>query len=307
MSNRTDDVLHDCAIAQDLMPLVQEDLASPQSKHWVAEHIKNCTACKAEWAQMQTQSMPVFQEALPLQHISHGLRRRRWLWALMLMSLALAVALAFTAFATDKQYVPYEEGLLDIRQDGQVVSVQATRPGMYVDVSLSKFPDAANITMVEISLYTRRLDVGRQEGLHQANVMLQAGARASAWYVEPGRSNRFMYGVNPIGEDGGIISLPRLALWYYVQLAMAVLVVLLVLLALFWKLPRLRKYVVLLLGLPLAYLAGHFLVKGFSTLSYYSLGRDLAWIAGCAAFLYLAYLLWGAYKGWFAKKVVAIH
>jgi hypothetical protein len=283
--------MNHCNVIRDLMSLAAEGLSSRESRQLVEEHITTCPVCRAEWEQMREQEPPAISEALPLHKIDREIRRKRWLWALLMVFLAVALGLAFTAFATDRQYVPYEDGLLEIHQKDGVLLVKATRPGMYVALDLTPWHEAQGVMMADISLYTRRLEGKASEVPHQVAADLPQGARVSAWYVEPGHHNRFLYGANPL--SGGVISLPRLALAYYVLFALAAAAVLLVLLLFLRKKTATRRVLWVLLGLPLAWLGGHFLVKGFSTLSWYSLGRDMAWIGACGFFLYAAWLFAG--------------
>lgn len=91
--------------------------------------------------------------------------------------------------------------------------------------------------------------------------------------------------------DGGIISLPRLALGYYVLLSLALLIPL----SIAFFLCR-RKKAGKALGhlalIPACYLTGHLLVKGFATTSY-QMQRDFSLIVLTAALLYAAALLAG--------------
>lgn len=89
--------------------------------------------------------------------------------------------------------------------------------------------------------------------------------------------------------DGGIVSLPRLALGYYALLALALGAAL----GLAWLVCRKRPCggtLGRLALVPLCYLAGHVLVKGFATTSY-QMQRDLALIVLAGALLYGAVLL----------------
>lgn len=92
-------------------------------------------------------------------------------------------------------------------------------------------------------------------------------------------------------RDGGIISLPRLALGYYVLLSLALLIPL----GIAFFACR-RKKIGKLLGhlalIPACYLTGHLLVKGFVTTSY-QMQRDFSLIVLTAALLYAAVLLAG--------------
>ena len=91
--------------------------------------------------------------------------------------------------------------------------------------------------------------------------------------------------------DGGIISLPRLALGYYALLSLALLIPL----SIAFFLCR-RKKAGKALGhlalIPACYLTGHLLVKGFVTTSY-QMQRDFSLIVLTAALLYAAALLAG--------------
>ena len=90
-------------------------------------------------------------------------------------------------------------------------------------------------------------------------------------------------------RDGGVISLPRLALGYYVLLSFVFLIPL----SIAFFLCR-RKKIGKLLGhlalIPACYLAGHLLVKGFATTSY-QMQRDFSLIVLTGALLYAAALL----------------
>ena len=90
-------------------------------------------------------------------------------------------------------------------------------------------------------------------------------------------------------RDGGVISLPRLALGYYVLLSLTLFITL----GLAFFICR-RKKVGKMLGylalIPASYLAGHLLVKGFTTTSY-QMQRDFSLIVLAAALLYAAVLL----------------
>lgn len=90
-------------------------------------------------------------------------------------------------------------------------------------------------------------------------------------------------------RDGGVISLPRLALGYYVLLSLTLFITL----GIAFFICR-RKKVGKMLGylalIPASYLAGHLLVKGFTTTSY-QMQRDFSLIVLAAALLYAAVLL----------------
>lgn len=89
--------------------------------------------------------------------------------------------------------------------------------------------------------------------------------------------------------NGGIISLPRLALGYYVLLSLALLITLGI--AFFvCRRKKTGKALGYLALVPASYLAGHLLVKGFTTTSY-QMQRDFSLIILAAALIYAAVML----------------
>ena len=92
-------------------------------------------------------------------------------------------------------------------------------------------------------------------------------------------------------RDGGIISMPRLALGYYVLLSLALLIPLSIAFFLYRR-KKAGKALGHLALIPACYLTGHLLVKGFVTTSY-QMQRDFSLIVLTGALLYAAILLAG--------------
>ncbi len=89
--------------------------------------------------------------------------------------------------------------------------------------------------------------------------------------------------------NGGIISLPRLALGYYVLLSLVLFITLGI--AFFvCRRKKTGKALGYLALIPASYLAGHLLVKGFTTTSY-QMQRDFSLIILAAALIYAAVML----------------
>ena len=286
----------DCAVISDLLPLYGEGLASAASRALVEEHLAGCAACAAELEALKADSPPITAAALPMSGISRDLKKRRWLAALLAASLALALATAFLAFGTQRNYLSWQQAqhLLHFTPREGFVQVDIAQPGVYAMVQPLTDPDNPALQGTEISLYTRRFD--SRPG--QDSLLLpepSSGQRLSAYYVKPGEPSVLAYGAD-LFPDGGFMVLPRLALIYYIYLAAGLALALGLLLLLLRRQPRAAQALRLLLGLPLAYLGGHLLVKGFYTISDDSLLRDFLWILACAAFLYIAWLAFWALR-----------
>ena len=102
-----------------------------------------------------------------------------------------------------------------------------------------------------------------------------------------GQGDVLVYGEHP---DGGMETLPRLVLGYYLVLAAGVFVVLLVVWCAAKKTPKVRTWAGRALLLPPAYGVGHLIVLGFTTVSYCAT-RDFILIVAIGALVYCLVLL----------------
>ena len=114
-------------------------------------------------------------------------------------------------------------------------------------------------------------------------------ANCAAVYYSPnnGQDDVLLCG----SRDGGVISLPRLALGYYALLSLALLIPLCITFFLCRR-KKIGKVLGHLALIPACYLVGHLLVKGFATTSY-QMQRDFSLIVLTGALLYAAALLAG--------------
>lgn len=281
---------HECGLIRDLLPLYQENLASEASRKAVEEHLPECDKCSAELADLQKPQGSLPAAALPLEHISRGIRTKRRLSVLLAACLLLALAVAFGAFVSDKEIISWRSDLLSFSQQEGLVLMHIGRPDLYADVAVARQenPDRPGILQYEVSLYSRRFDFGVAHD--QVPLEIPEGKAISVYYVKANELSVLVYGWD-LYPDGGYMVLPRLALIYYVRLAAAVAAFLALLMLIFRKRGQISAVLKALLGLPLSYLGGQLLVKGFSTLSPVSLLRDFLWIIACAAFLYAAWLV----------------
>ena len=320
----------DCSIVQDLLPLYAEDLLREETKEYVDEHLAQCEACRAELAALRAEVAPASVSAQPLRDLKRQLQRKRLTAVLLAVALALTLATAGFAYLTAPQYLPYDEtewmitrsprALADgsIMSDGltdlsgiESISVNLLTPVSGTKVTSTQDPDSGK-TVYFIAAWRTPLDTWcgtfdvSDTGGHaqrEANALLDAlgemesartlftldATNCTAIYYSPnnGQDDVLLCG----SMDGGVVSLPRLALGYYELLSFALLITF----GIAFFLCR-RKKIGKALGhlalLPACYLLGHLLVKGFSTTSY-QLQRDFSLIVLTAALLYAAALLAG--------------
>lgn len=151
-----------------------------------------------------------------------------------------------------------------------------------------------NIQSFDLKIYSypfARIDRQGEAKMYQA---VEKGKKAAVFYLEPDRADRLVYGPDPL-PGGGRMTLPRLALAYYVLLGLALAVIIAVPLVIFRRKEKPRRVMTILLGLPLSWIAGHLMIKGFTNVSW-EMWRDLGYILAAAAFLFAA---WTAF--WLGK------
>ena len=318
----------DCSIVQDLLPLYAENMLREETKEFVDGHLAQCAACRAELDALKADVKPAPVSAQPLRDLKRQLRRKKLTAVLLAVALALTLATAGFAYLTAPQYLPYDEtewmitrsprALADgsIMSDGltdlsgiESISVNLLTPVSGTKVTSTQDPDSGK-TVYFITAWRTPLDTWcgtfdvSDTGDHaqrEANTLLDAlgetesartlftldATNCTAIYYSPnnGQDDVLLCG----SRDGGVISLPRLALGYYVLLSLTLFISLDI--AFFiCRRKKAGKALGYLALAPASYLAGHLLVKGFTTTSY-QMQRDFSLIVFAAVLIYSAVLL----------------
>ena len=317
-----------CSIVQDLLPLYEEDMLREETKEFVDGHLAQCAACRAELDALKADVKPAPVSAQPLRDLKRQLRRKKLTAVLLAVALALTLATAGFAYLTAPQYLPYDEtewmitrsprALADgsIMSDGltdlsgiESISVNLLKPVSGTKVTSTQDPDSGK-TVYFITAWRTPLDTWcgtfdvSDTGDHaqrEANALLDAlGETESArtlFTLDATNCTAIYYSPNNGQDDvllcgsrsGGVISLPRLALGYYVLLSLTLFITLGI--AFFiCRRKKAGKALGYLALAPASYLAGHLLVKGFTTTSY-QMQRDFSLIVFAAVLIYSAVLL----------------
>ena len=84
-----------CEIIRDLIPLIEDDVCSEQSKEIVLEHIKNCEECRRiyETSKVQPSLELSTEETIAKKAIGKGLRKikRRWIASILVVILLVPI------------------------------------------------------------------------------------------------------------------------------------------------------------------------------------------------------------------------
>ncbi len=272
-----------CAVARDLLPLYAEDMVEQETKTLMDEHLKACDDCRRRLSEMNVPAETPVDTAKPLQNLKKQLRRKR-LYAAALAALCVFVGV-YTYFFRFMaiQLIPWQDGLVE------VVGVKASHPDAGADEG-----DAAKRTDEGLVLKVNSIvngfeehivldDDGTQTLLIQALSTNQASNRLAQSYYESNIfpvPDRLIYGLEQpqtllwgTPMKGGAEILPRLALAYYLLMALAAAGVC----GLIWMILRKRKHCWIprqLFFAPVAYIVSHLLLKGFKTTSF-SMEQDI--------------------------------
>ena len=289
-----------CSIVQDLLPLYEEDMLREETKEFVDGHLAQCAACRAELDALKADVKPAPVSAQPLRDLKRQLRRKKLTAVLLAVTLALTLATAGFAYLTAPQYLPYNaadwsvhepDASLDAVLNGEEhICIEPLTPVFGTEVESVIDPDSGE-TVYIISAWRTLLDkwLGKLDtvnGNGDKLILLDTTNCRVVYYAQNnGQANMVLYGE----RSGGVISLPRLALGYYVLLSLALLITLGI--AFFaCRRKKTGKALGYLTLIPASYLAGHLLVKGFTTTSY-QMQRDFSLIILAAALIYAAVML----------------
>lgn len=264
---------------------------SPESRALVEEHLAGCESCRSELCAMrEDHSLPADTDASPLKAISRKLRIGKIRVAVLAALMTLLTTVLAIIYLTAPHYLPYsQDRLAFVREaDGRVTAVFGEDVTGY-DLSHYSDPhtgEAYYTITVWNSLWDRFLgerpdDAVLNPGLWEVNAVY--------YYTADDSDDRLVYGTD-LFPSGGVKTLPRLALSYYLLMAGAATIILGVVLLLTRRWERVKGILSKIVPIPIAYIISHFLIMGAKSATY-SILRDFAGILLTMIPVYLI-LLW---------------
>ena len=299
-----------CAVTRDLLPLYAEEMVEQETRNLVEQHLADCPACREKLAELQTGPADPIETAKPLQSLKRQIRKRR-LYAAVIAALCVFIAVyTFFCHETNMRLVPWEEGLIEVEgiqtRPREEVYEEGAVPAETQDAAVDVLVLRAASWMNGIHETVDRDDAGTETVILQGwSSNSRSTAREYSEMVFSPIPDRIIYedGNQQIllwGEamDGGVAVLPRLALGYYVIIA----IVLTLVSGFLWFCLRSRGKSWLIRQVffaPLSYLAAHLLIKGFRTASFF-MERDFVSILLITVALYA--LLSAAWQVFLQRK-----
>ena len=270
-----------CAMIRDLLPLYAEKMVEPETESLIRKHLEDCSDCRQKLSGIETKIEETVDTAKPLQALKREIRKRRWFAALIAALCVFIVVYTCFYHVNEWKLVPWEEGLIEVvgteeRPYGEV-------SGQDSDYGESGGPTVeALVVKVDSRINGTRETMFRDED-HTETVLLQGWTsnrngnfvrdyNEMVFYPVPDRliyesehNQKLLWG-EPL--NGGVETLPRLALGYYVILA----AILAAVSGITWFCLRRndKSWIVRqAFFAPVSYLGAHILIKGFHTLSYF--------------------------------------
>ncbi len=253
-----------CNIIKDILPLYIDNLISEDTRKFVENHIQNCDECRKELSLLKTDlNVPEViineQDGVAiLKKLRLDIRKKRVFTGILS---AIIVILSFV-YLTAPEYLPYTESLEIAAAKENNGSVTLSFTGEY---ELSQRAQG----VYDISLYDTIWNKLFNTEKKQTIIVNPNGEAVNTiYYVSNGdQEDKVIYGENPI-YNGGVMTLPRLFLNYYITLDMLIALVLAVFFLMFRKKEKVKAIIVKMLFVPVSYFVSHVMITGFNATSY---------------------------------------
>lgn len=268
-----------CAMIRDLLPLYAEKMVEPETERLMKEHLAECAECRQKLSGIEAGVEKTVDTVKPLQTLKKEIRKRR-LYAVLIAALCVFVAV-YTGFyhTTEWKPVPWEEGLIEVTGIEERPYEEVFGPDAAPDESRNTTVEAL-ILKVDSRINGTRETVFRDEDDTETVLLQGWTTNGSGNFVRDyhemalcpvpdrliyeGSENQELLWGEPL--NGGVETLPRLALAYYV--IMAVLLAVLSGVTWFFLRRHEKSWIVRqIFFAPVSYLCAHFLIKGYHTAS----------------------------------------
>ena len=262
-----------CEIVKDILPLYADNIVSEDTRKLVEEHLQICNNCKKELSLLKSDlEAPAVlitekDDIAFLKKLGLDIKKKRVFAAMLAAAISAILLILSFAYLTAPEYIPYTQSPDIITANEKNGSVMLSFSGEYelrqrergiYDISIY------NTLWNEMIGLTKTQTITVNPNNEEVNVI---------YYVSnQGQEDKVIYGKNPIYK-GGVMSLPRLFLNYYIKLDILIALVLLVFLLIFRKKERVKDIIVKILFIPISYLVSHIMITGLNAASF-SATRD---------------------------------
>jgi hypothetical protein len=280
-----------CDVVKDIIPLYVENMCSEDSRNIVEEHISKCEDCKNyldEMKKMNTISADI--NINPLLKIRSTLRKKKIHAIILTTMVSLMFFVIMVVFLTEPEYIPYSEEAITINEQGDASVLALFGEGVSgYDINSHQTDDNKGY-VYHITTWNTLLNRMTDE-LQANNTVLNPNGEniIAIYYYEPdGSEDELIYG-SDMHLNGGVVTLPRLFLAYYAQIAVVFGIICGMIMLLFRRQKKVFKVAMRLFFIPVSYIIGYFIIKGSSSATYTPI-RDLSAILLLTIPLYTTFI-----------------
>ena len=255
-----------------MLPLVADDLASGDTVKLVNNHIKDCEECKQEYEEMKEVENRFINkekiEAIPLKNIRRKLLVRNIYFIVVTALMVSLISLIGVDKATKPIPLTYNEAIKSVKVVDDKVFINFTP-----EVSNYEIDSSGDI--MSWNTIISKLDKNKEPKNTVINV---EGKNTSMYYIDQtGGLDKQIYGPNDVSNYSGQLTLPRLAMNYYVTFMLLICLALLILSTIFRKKDKIKKTINTILMIPLSYIVSHILILGIKGATHHII-RDLSFV-----------------------------
>ena len=281
-----------CNVIKDLLPLYVEEIATPDTRIVVEEHISSCETCKSELDKLRKSSgVPIDSDIIILKEIQHKMRKKKYLTILCSIMITMAFVITIFGYLTAPEYVPYSKDIVTVMKNNNgTIAVKFQIPISGYQVSRNSTEGRVGY-IYNISAWNTLWNqyIGKEN--YNTYTIIDAknsDVRSIYYNSNNGSEDILLYGENQ-NPSGHIVTLPRLVLAYYKLIAIILAFVCGFILIFYHKNKKATNIIIKILFLPLSYLLGQMLIMGLGT-STFSAFRDFCAILLVMVPLYFAML-----------------
>lgn len=279
-----------CNVIKDVLPLYLENMLSDDSCAIVEEHIEQCQECKNYLDELRSfNEMPVDRNASPLLKIKSTLRKKKIQTAIFSMMFSIMIFVITIAFLTAPEYIPYSERSVTINEIGNGLVLAQFKDTVY-GYNINRYPTDDNSGYVyHITTWNSIWNRIKKSTVNNTILNPNGENVVSVYYYQTDGSEDILIYGKDINPGGGIITLPRLFLSYYLIIAIVFAIICGLIMLIWHRNKKVFNFTMKVFFLPVSYLLGHLFIKGF-TASSYTATRDFYAILLVMIPLYIALL-----------------
>jgi len=259
-----------CNVIKDLLPLYLENMLSDDSYNIVDEHIKDCHECKNYLDEMKNfKEIPVDRDALPLKKIKSKLYKKKIQTVILSVMLSLVLFVITVCYLTAPEYNSYSEREVTINEVGNGLLLAKFGD----DVSgydMYSYPtdDSTGYVYHIITWNNIWNRITKRSNIKNAIINPNGEKVAAIYYYQANGDEDILIFGKDINPKGGVITLPRLFMAYYIIIAIVIAAICGLIMIIMYRNKKVINISMKIFLLPVSYLLAHLIIKGFISASY---------------------------------------